>query len=230
MPKEFKKLSKRQQAILRFIERYMADFGYPPTIRDIGDATGINSTSVVNYNLNKLVDAEYLERSDRVSRGLRLIAPLPGSKRSNGTKRVRVSDSATRVPLIGHIVASQPVEMPDDAGQHYDEDDLIDVPVTMLSGSDPEEVFALTVKGDSMIDAMISEGDIVLLKVQQTANNGDMVAVWLPERSETTLKYLFREGDRIRLQPAHPTMDAIYVPANQCEIRGRVLSVIRHIH
>lgn len=228
MPKDFKKLSTRQQNILKFMDKYMADFGYPPTIREIGEATDIASTSVVNYNLNKLVSAEYLERSDRVSRGLRLIAPVPGSKRS--TRKIRAAKDAAKVPLIGHIVASQPVEMPEDTGHHYDEEDLIDLPLSMLSGSDPDQVFALTVKGDSMIDAMIREGDIVILKSQQTANNGDMVAVWLPERSETTLKYFHREGSNVRLQPAHPTMEPIYVSADACEIRGKVLSVIRHVH
>ena len=107
---------------------------------------------------------------------------------------------------------------------------MIDIPPSMLNGTDPSDAFALVVKGDSMTDAMISEDDIVILRHQETANNGDMVAVWLPEESETTLKYFYREGDKVRLQPAHPTMDAIYVDAKNCEIRGKVLSVIRHIH
>jgi len=224
MPKAFNKLSSRQQNILRFMDRYMRKFGYPPTIREIGEATDINSTSVVNYNLNKLVDAGYLERSDRVSRGLRLIAEIPGM-----TTKVMPSIEPSRIPLIGTIVASEPAEMPGDTGQYFDEEDLIDVPVSLLSGNDPAQVYALKVKGNSMMDAMIQEGDIVIMRQQDTAEKGDMVAVWLPERGETTLKYYHPEGKQIRLQPAHPTMDPIFVPSHNCEIRGRVLSVFRQL-
>jgi repressor LexA len=224
MAKDFNKLSERQRNILRFMQRYIEKYGYPPTIRNIGEATNIPSTSVVNYNLNKLVDAGYLERSEHISRGLRLIQPIPGTKRK---KVVKADDAFSRVPLIGHIVASKPVQMPDDTGHYYDEEDLMEVPPSLLGGVDPEEVFALEVKGDSMIDAMIREGDIVIMRHQVTAMPGDMVAVWLPERSETTLKYYHPEGDKIRLQPAHPMMDPIYVNASNCEIRGKVLSVIR---
>lgn len=227
MVKDFNELSERQRNILRFMQQFMEREGYPPTIRQIGEATKIKSTSVVNYNLNKLVSAGYLERSDRVSRGLRLVAPLPGTKLK--AQPINFSAVTARVPLIGQIVAGQPVQMPEDVGQHYDEEDLLDLPATMLKGADPDEVFALTVKGDSMIDAMVRHGDIVILRHQQTANNGDMVAVWLPEDSETTLKYFYREGDNIRLQPAHPHMEAIYVRATNCEIRGKVLSVIRQL-
>jgi repressor LexA len=228
--KEYGKLSERQQHILAFMHEYMTDKGYPPTIREIGEATDINSTSVVNYNLNKLVDAGYLERSDRVSRGLRLVAKIPGKPGDPQKKIIHLSNHVERVPLIGQIVASRPVQIPEDSGHYYDEDDMIDIPPSLLNGVDPAEAFALQVKGDSMQDAMISENDIVILRAQETANNGDMVAVWLTDQSETTLKYFYREGDKVRLQPAHPTMEAIYVDAKNCEIRGKVLSVIRHIH
>lgn len=219
--KEFQNLSERQRNILHFMAKYIDQYGFPPTIREIGEATGINSTSVVNYNLNKLVNAGYLQRSDRVSRGLRVVASFPGSER----KKIRTSQQFQSVPLIGHIVASQPVEIPSDIGHVVN--DFIEIPPMMLKGADPEEVFALKVKGDSMIDAMIREGDIVIMKHQETAENGDMVAVWLDERGETTLKYFFNEGSRIRLQPAHPTMEPIYVNPDTCQIRGKVLSVIR---
>lgn len=222
--KEFNKLSERQRNMLRYIEKYTADNGFPPTIRQIGENTGINSTSVVNYNLNKLVQAGYLTRSQHVSRGLRLTGPVPGGEKK---KSVQVQVSSLRVPVIGNIYASEPVPVPDD--YHYDEDDLIEVTADMLGGTDPSDAYALSVKGDSMMDAMIREGDIVIFRKQQTAKNGDMVAVWLPNRSETTLKYFFNEGARVRLQPAHPSMEPIYVDPKQCQIQGKVLSVIRHI-
>lgn len=223
--KDFHKLSERQRNILRFMQRYMDQFGYPPTIREIGEATTINSTSVVNYNLNKLVSAGYLERSDRVSRGLRLVGEIPGADK----RRVKAARSAATVPLIGQIVASEPVSVPEDTGHYYTEEDMIEVPPMLLQGVDAGDIYALRVKGDSMIDAMIRDGDIVIMRRQETANNGDMVAVWLRERSETTLKHFYNEGSRIRLQPAHPTMDAIYVNPENCLIRGRVLSVIRRM-
>lgn len=227
--KDFKKLSDRQQNILIFMFDYMEDKGFPPTIREIGEATDINSTSVVNYNLNKLVDAGYLDRTDRVSRGLQIIAPIPG-RESKEKKAVRLADKIDQVPLYGKIAAGEPIELPEDIGHFSDDGDFIDVTSMMISGIDPRHVFALQVQGDSMIDAMISDGDYVILRSQQTANNGDMVAVWLSDRGETTLKYFYKEGDKIRLEPAHPTMDSIYVDARQCEVRGKVLSVIRRVH
>jgi repressor LexA len=213
-----KPLSEKQKAILKFMENYIEQHRFPPTIRDICNATGIKSTSVVNYNLNKLVNAGLLQRSQRKSRGLRL------KKLASAQK---VSREVARVPLIGTIGASEPVPVPEDIGSHYDEDDLIEVMPMLLRGCDPAEVFALRVKGQSMIDAMIREGDIVVFHKQEVARDGEMVAVWLSERGETTLKYFYNEGDRIRLQPAHPTMPPIYVNPAQCHIQGRVLSVIR---
>jgi len=224
--KEFKKLSERQQNILQFMVGYMNDNGFPPTIREIGEATDIQSTSVVNYNLNKLVDAGYIERTDKKSRGLRVIARIPGT---TAARTVRMAEQRTAVPMIGQIVAGVPVEVPEEVGHYYDEEDMLELPPYLLKGIDPTQVFALTVKGDSMIDAMVGDGDIVILRHQQTASNGDMVAVWLPEKGETTLKYFYKEGDRVRLQPAHPTMDPIYVDARNCEIRGKVLSMIRQV-
>lgn len=215
------KLSEKQRNILRFIETYIDTHGFPPTIRQIGEATGIASTSVVNYNLNKLVAAGYLSRSARSSRGIRLVK----SARKSSPQPVVSANQVVRVPMMGQIVAGQPIPVFDDITPN--EHDAIELTPVMLRGSDPSEVFALRVKGDSMIDAMISDGDIVIFRKQIVANNGDMVAVWLDERGETTLKYFYNEGERIRLQPAHPTMSPIYVNAAHCQVQGRVLSVIR---
>ncbi len=222
--KPFDKLSERQRNILRFIDRYIVDNGFPPTIRDIGEATKIASTSVVNYNLNKLVQAGFLERSAATSRGLRLIKPIPNSRR-----KVKGIIEMPRVHLIGHIVASAPVSIPEDIGHYTDEENMIEVPSSILGAVDAAEVFALSVRGDSMIDAMIQDGDIVFLRKVDEVKNGDMVAVWLPERGETTLKYFFDEGAHVRLQPAHPTMDPIYVSAANCQVQGKVLGVVRQM-
>ena len=225
MMRDRTKLSERQRGILRFMETYLESQGFPPTIREIGEATGINSTSVVNYNLNKLVEAGYLSRASAKSRGIRLTETT-----KTVPKQVIVPQSFVRVPMFGQIVASAPVSVPDDQGYYYDESDTIEVSNWLLGGADSSEVFALRVKGDSMIDAMIGDGDIVVFKRQGYADNGDMVAVWLDERGETTLKRFFHEGERVRLQPEHPTMKPIYVDAAHCQIQGRVLSVIRHVN
>ena len=218
--KTFEQLSERQRKIMRFLSGFMSREGYPPSIREIGDAAGISSTSVVNYNLNKLVQAGFLGRQQRVSRGLRLLKEIPGMILP---KSVSGEGPQFPVPLLGRIVASEPVPAPEDALA----EDFVDVPAVWLRQEDPEAIFALKVNGDSMIDAMIQDGDTVLLRRQQTANDGEMVAVWLLERDETTLKHFYSEGERVRLQPAHPLMEPIYVAADQLLIQGKVLHVMR---
>lgn len=225
--KNFDQLSTRQQNILRFIDRYFNEKGYPPTIRQIGEATKIGSTSVVNYNLNKLVDAGFLERTASTSRGLRLLRPIPGSTTQ---RKVAATSTKLLVAHVGRIAAGIPLEVPQDIAHTPDPENALEVTSDMLGNADPSEVFALTVQGDSMIDAMIQDGDTVILRATREAKNGDMVAVWLPLDGETTLKHFYREKDgRIRLQPAHPTMDPIYVDASNCEIHGKVLSVLRRV-
>lgn len=217
--KRLDKLSDRQQNILRFMDRYVTTHGFPPTIREIGEATQINSTSVVNYNLNKLVKMGYITRSSTKSRGLRMVKNIPG------TDRPVKPGNIINIPLRGQIVAGLPVESFDSSPE-----DAIEIVPAMLGGADLSEVFAVRVKGDSMIDAMIQDGDVVIMRRVDSARNGDMVAVWLEDRNETTLKYFFKESDdRIRLQPAHPTMEPIWVDAQYVHIQGRVLSVIRTV-
>lgn len=224
---EFNKLSQRQQNILIFMDRFLVENGFPPTIREIGEATNIKSTSVVNYNLNKLVSAGFLERVESRSRGLRLTRPIPGGYNQNTRPvKTQLANEILAIPLWGQIVASEPASVPDDS---RDYDEVVEVPASMVSGVNPSEVYALRVKGDSMVDAMIQDGDTVIMRKTSTPLNGDMVAVWLTDRSETTLKYFFKEHDRIRLQPAHPTMDPIYVDPQFCEVQGKVLSVMRRL-
>jgi repressor LexA len=217
------KLSARQKRILKFIETFIEANGYPPTIREIGEAVDIASTSVVNYNLNKLVEYGLLARSPEVSRGLRLVS-------NSKELPVKVVDvvSTVQIPLVGKIAASAPVPLPgEDFGYYYDDDDIIDVPQAMIGKHRSTELFALRVTGDSMIDAMVADGDVIVLERQNVARNGDMVAVYLTERGETTLKKYYLEGNRVRLQPANPTMDPIYVDADQVNVQGRVLAVLR---
>ena len=226
----FDTLSDRQKAILDFIEKSINAQGFPPTIREIGEACGIASTSVVNYNLNKLREGGWLERTAEKSRGIRLVHWRRPQADKAREVQLRIAEmNVARIPKVGRIVASEPVLLPGaDFGEFFDPDmDVIEVSRDMLRGVDPSEVFALEVNGKSMIDALIADGDIVLLHKQQTCRDGEVVAVWLPERSETTLKEFHDEGTRIRLQPRNPTMDPIYVHPNNCQIQGKVLGVVR---
>ncbi len=220
---EFNQLSARQQHMMRFMTAYVRDNGFPPSIREIGEECHIGSTSVVNYNLNKLVDAGYIERLGKVSRGLRIVRSIPGATAS----QVLAARDLRQVALVGRIAAGEPISLPEDIAHHIEEDDYISLPPHLLSSYDESEVFALSVRGDSMIDASIQDGDIVILRRQNTAENGDMVAAWLHEESETTLKRFYHQGDRIRLQPANPAYQPIEVMPANCEVKGKVLSVLR---
>jgi repressor LexA len=209
------KLSARQEAMLEFIDNFMQENGYPPTIREIGKACDISSTSVVNYNLNKLERDGLLTRDREVSRGLRL-----ANRASQG--------NVFRVPLMGRIVAGEPVPVPDSGFSVFGDDEAIELTSDIVDLHD--DLYALQVKGDSMINDMINDGDIVIMRPYRDIKNGDMVAVWLNDREETTLKRIYMEGDRIRLQPANPTMNPIYInDPSVVEVQGRVVAVIRQM-
>ena len=134
------------------------------------------------------------------------------------------SGGMLRIPMAGPIAAGEPIDIGEGV---FDEEDAIELTRDLLPQHD--NVYALQVRGDSMIDAMVSDGDIVIMHHQQEAQDGDMVAAWLTDRDETTLKYYFRESDRIRLQPANPTMDPIYVDPAVVQIQGKVLMVLRQL-
>ncbi len=204
-------LSTRQEAILGFINEFLRHNGYPPTIRDIGTAVGISSTSVVNYNLNILEREGYVTRDREVSRGLRLVG-----------ETLDTSDVFS-LPLLGRIAAGDPIPVPGDAVP----EDHLELARGVLR--DEEDLFALQVQGQSMIDALVNDGDIVVIKHQEVAENGDMVAVWLRDREETTLKKFYHEGNRIRLQPANPTMQPIYANPANVQVQGKVVMVIRQL-
>ena len=206
------KLSARQENMLDFITNFISQHSYPPTIREIGKACQITSTSVVNYNLNKLENEGYINRMMRVSRGIQLD--------KNQASRL------VQIPLVGRIFASEPVHFPE-AAVSYAPDETINLTQDMVG--DEKEIFALEVRGDSMIDAMINDGDYVIMKQQVQVNNGDLAAIWLINSEETTLKYFYLENDMVRLQPANPTMDAIYLDPSTVRIQGKVILVFRQI-
>jgi repressor LexA len=207
-----KPLSPRQQKILTFIRRFNDDKEYPPSIRDIQLGCGISSTSVVDYNLKALERMGHIRRDREVSRAIQL---LDGSGR-----RAR----SVTVPLVGRIAAGQPIPVPEGSVAY---DEMVSVTPDMTGGR--EDIFALRVKGTSMIDALINDGDVVVMEKANTAQDGDMVAVWLKKEEEVTLKKFYREGDRVRLQPANETLPPIYTEASNVEVQGKVLSVFRPV-
>ena len=209
-------LSERQSKILSFLKTFTVDNGYPPTIREIGKAVGITSTSVVNYNLDALQRAGLIYRDRTVSRGIRLAEKM---------EELAGAADLVRIPLLGRIAAGEPLRVFTDA---VDSDDTIDLTHDLVPSE--KDIYALKVQGDSMIDALINDGDIVVMRHIETANNGDMVAAWLKEEEETTLKRFYHEGDRIRLQPENKTMAPIYVSPDNVEIMGRVVTVIRQLN
>jgi repressor LexA len=215
-------LSERQRGILEFFYEFQQENNFPPTIREIGKAVGISSTSVVNYNLSRLEDMGFIERERTVSRGIRLLDPAL-TLFHEGAAAVK---DLIEVPLVGRIVASEPAPVP---GSDFEYMPGEYIPLARGLLKDESDLFALQVQGDSMVDALVDDGDIVIMRRQAQAENGDMVAVWLPEREETTLKQFFLEKSRVRLQPANPFMDPIYVDARDVEVQGKVVLVIRQL-
>ncbi len=209
-----KELSAKQRRILEFIREFIDEHDYPPSIRQIQEGCNISSTSVVDYNLRILERNGYIRRDREVSRAIELLEP--------GGRRPRV----VPIPIIGTIAAGQPIPVPTaDTWQTFDPDETLEVSPDLVSVG--QNVYALRVKGNSMIDALVSDGDIVLMEPAPAAQEGDMVAAWLKREQEATLKHLHREGSRVRLQPANQAMKPIYTEADNVEVQGRVIGAIR---
>ncbi len=221
-------LTDRRQAILRFIYEYLQENARPPTVREIQKGLDFSSTAVVNHHLNKLERGGYLIRESRASRGLRLtqraldwLSTVRGVSEMSGSPE----DAVVRIPIAGYIVAGAPV-----AAYPTTDEDVDTLELTRDLVPDTRGVYALRVRGDSMVDASVHDGDLVILRQQEDANNGDMVAVWLEDEGETTLKYFYREGNhRVRLQPANPAYEPIIKPADVVRIQGKVIAIIRRL-
>lgn len=240
MVRKSKGLSERHIKILELLDKH-TDKGYPPSIREIGEQTGITSTSVVNYYLEQLEKWGFIERDRRISRGLRVIpeklaeigVAIGAPVKAATQVAVETVHDFMRIPVLGRIGASLPMPVPASDFPYFDAEAGVEIARSMLPSKKVEGLFALEVQGDSMIDAMVNDGDIVVMRrVDNNADvkNGEMVAVWLPERDETTLKYFHKESDRYRLQPANPTMQPIYIDKREkLEVKGKVVMVIRKV-
>ena len=211
-----KVLSPKQRHIIEFIRRFLVDRGYPPTIRDIVGGCGISSTSVVNYNLNILEKEGYIRRHHSVSRGIELTdsSPAPGYH--------------LQIPIIGQIAAGEPIPVPTpDTWDVTASAETLEVTEDLTQGR--EGVYALRVKGSSMVDALINDGDIILMQYVNVVENGEMAAIWLKAEKEATLKKFYGKPGRIQLQPANSQMQPIYTEPDNVEIQGKVIAIIRQL-
>jgi len=209
-----RKLSERQRNILKYIQEYVDDRGYPPSIREIGDRVGISSTSVVDYNLRALERDGYIRRDREVSRGLEVVAAARGARQA--------AARLIRIPIVGRIAAGVPIEAVEDPS------DVIE----FTAGTVPEGCFALRVRGSSMIDDHIDDGDVVVIRPQVRAENGEIVVAIVNDATlngGATLKRFYMDGDTVRLEPRNPTMQPLIVPARDVEIRGKVVKLVRDL-
>ena len=207
---------------MEFIARAVEERGYPPSVREIADGVGLASTSAVHHHLIALERDGLLERGTHSSRALRLTNRADAGTQARTSAKVTpfrmpVERDTLALPVLGEIAAGQPIEAYDDAAE------TLDVPRSIDAR---EGSYVLRVRGKSMIDALIDDGDYVIVQPQATARDGDIVVALL-EDNGVTLKRFFREKDRIRLQPANAEMEPIY--ASEVQVQGKVVGVIRRL-
>lgn len=194
----------QRDRILAYLEAHVEELGYPPTYDEIKDAVGLSSKSHVDYYLSDLEDAGLIERTPRTPRGLRLTSQ---------------TSSRFEVKLEGFVSAGQPLQVADSLDQ--------EIELTPSIADPRKPLYALRVCGDSMVDALVGDGDIIIAEHCSDVARGQMAVVHLTERNEVTLKQVYVEGARVRLQPAHPSMSPFYVDASQVQIQGQVVAVLR---
>jgi repressor LexA len=198
-------LTKRQQEIFDFVKRYVGEHGYPPTVRDIGKAIGLTSSSTVHAHLANLEKLGLLRRDPTKPRAIEVLVD-----------KAKAVVMPAGLPLVGQVAAGQPVLAEENIEEYVD--------VPSIAGGDEGE-FVLRVKGDSMVDAGIYEGDHVIVRRQRAARNGEIVVALVGE--EATVKRFFKEADHVRLQPENETMDPIR--SRDVQVLGRVVGVCRKV-
>ncbi len=197
-----------RERVLKFIQSFMAEKGYSPSVADIVEGCGLSSPNLVQYHLNVLEREGVVRRAPGVFRSIQL-----------------VQGANIGVPLLGVIAAGAPIPVPESGNWSESAEEMLDLSRELVG--DGENLFALKVRGRSMIDACVMDGDIVVMEATRTAVDGDMVAVWLKDEHEVTLKRIYREPGHIRLQPANRQMEPLYVDPDNVTIQGRVVAVIR---
>ena len=221
----YQKGDDRLRRAMEFILRFQEANGYAPHVRELCQGVGIKSPSHAQKLLTQLEQRDLIAREQNKSRAIRI---LDGAYEFLGQMTHRLEDALT-IPVLGKIVASEPIPMPETDFPYYDAESTISIPHSTLNNLEKaENLFALEVQGDSMIDSLVNDGDTIILRSANEVNNGDMVAVWLNDRQETTLKHYFQKNGRIFLRPANPNHKEIEVENTAgLEIRGKVVMVIR---
>ena len=206
--------TRKEKAILKFIEEQVIENGYPPSVREIGKAIGLSSTATVHAYLAKLEKQGFIKKEDKKGRTLKVIKGTDGQPLKRENKNFYAQREMVDVPVIGRITAGQPILAVENVT------DTFPIPIDFVGNS---ESFMLTVRGESMIEAGILDGDYILVKKQNNANNGEIVVALIED--EATVKTFYKENGHIRLQPENHTMDPIIVP--DCKILGKVAGVFR---
>ncbi len=208
-------INKREKMIMKYIEKQIDTVGYAPSVREIGKAVGLKSTATVHFYLAHLMELGYIKKESQKGRTLRLLKSVNGNKeKKQENKNLYTSKEMVEVPVIGKITAGAPILAVENVT------DTFPIPIDFVGNS---ESFMLTVRGESMIEAGILDGDYILVKKQNVANNGEIVVALIGD--EATVKTFYKEKDHIRLQPENSTMDPIIV--DNCEILGKVAGVFR---
>lgn len=208
-------LNKRERAILKYIEKHVMNYGYPPSVREIGKAVGLKSTATVHGYIASLEKKGFVKKESQKGRTLKLLkGGLEEDPNQETFKEAYTSKEMVDVPVIGKITAGAPILAVENVT------DTFPIPIDFVGNS---ESFMLTVRGTSMIEAGILDGDYILVKKQNVANNGEIVVALIDD--EATVKTFYKENGHIRLQPENSTMDPIIVP--NCEILGKVKGVFR---
>lgn len=220
-------LSSRQRTILRTIWSHGRRHGHPPTYREIERAAGLNSTGAVSYQVRELEQKGYLDRAEQVARGLRLTDRARALLADTGLA-VREAAAFVRLPLLGDVRAGIPAIMGHDGATAEDADDFITVGRDALPRQ-LGELFALRVRGYSMIDALVSDGDTVIVQRTSDPRDGEMVVARLREEDELTLKRFYRQGEMVRLEPANPNFEPILARAANVEVQARVILIQRQV-
>ena len=199
-------VSDKQREMLAFIENFVTEKGYPPTLEEIRTGLDISTKSLVNYHLEALETAGLLSRSPNTPRGIRL----------------NNENETFRVPF-----AYRPVDNRPGMAANIDEQDAIELTCDITPND--HDLYALKVEGEAFLDALVNDGDIVIMQQQNQAHNGEMVAVRLLEQGQTTLKRFYRENGHVRLEPANPSLEPIIVSPDAVEIQGKVMAIIRRV-
>jgi repressor LexA len=207
------RVSHTRLRILNFIRKFLDKRGYAPTVRDIARGCNISTPSVVQHHLNTLERQGYIRRDPEVFRSIQLV-----EKRR---------EAISRVPLLGTIAAGKPIPVPAPDTWTTTPEETLQLTAEVTRGK--KDVYALRVKGTSLIDAFVDDGDIVLIQQTSTVEDGELAAVWLKTEQEVTLKKVYREAGRIRLQPANKEMEPMYFKPEEVEIQGRVIGVLRKL-